>query len=87
MGPTNRHASRAQYHALYQDFRQRLVAAREEAGITQRDAARLLGRTQSYVAKSETGERRVDVVEMLAFAAAYGKPPAAFLPEIPPLPR
>jgi transcriptional regulator with XRE-family HTH domain len=48
--------------------------AREEAGLTQRQASELLGRSQSFVAKSESGERRVDVVELAAFAEAYGKP-------------
>jgi transcriptional regulator with XRE-family HTH domain len=39
--------------------------------MTQRDAAKALGRTPSYVAKSENGERRVDIVELLHFARIY----------------
>lgn len=63
----------------YKRFRQRLVAAREELGLSQRAAAKLLGRSASFVAKSETGERRVDVVELRHFARTYGKPLDYFL--------
>lgn len=57
----------------------RLRAAREEAGLTLRQAGELLGRSHHFVAKSESGERRVDVVELKAFANAYGKPVAYFI--------
>ncbi len=42
--------------------------------FTQVDAARRLRRNQSYVSKSESGDRRVDVVEVQAFARLYQKP-------------
>ena len=48
--------------------------------MTQREAAEKLGRSHSFVAKSETGERRVDVVELIQFAAIYRKDAAYFLP-------
>ncbi len=38
----------------------RLIQAREEAGMTQVTAAHLLGKTQSYISKMESGQRRVD---------------------------
>jgi transcriptional regulator with XRE-family HTH domain len=47
-----------------------LVSTREEAGLTQRDLARLLRRAQSFVGRFETGERRLDVVEFVAVAKA-----------------
>jgi transcriptional regulator with XRE-family HTH domain len=75
-----RRTSRAYWNSAYAHFRQRLVAAREAAGLTQRDAAARLGRSQSFVAKSESGERRVDVVELLEFARAYGRPLTYFVP-------
>ena len=46
--------------------------ARESAGITQRELARLLGRPQSYVSKVETCERRLDYVELLKLCRAIG---------------
>lgn len=62
----------------YEAFRAKLVAAREEAGLTQREAAELLDRSQSFVARSESGVRRVDVVELRRFAEVYGKPVTYF---------
>ena len=46
-------------------LRRRLSAARIEAGLTQEALALRLSRPQSYVAKYETGDRRLDVVEFL----------------------
>lgn len=80
MATADRRSSRAHFPDLYQEFRERLIRAREDAGLSQRAAAAVLGRTQSFVAKSETGERRVDVIELAAFARAYGKPIGFFLP-------
>jgi hypothetical protein len=34
----------------------------------------------SYLSKCESGERRVDVIELEAFAKLYGKPLSFFLP-------
>ena len=45
-----------------------LTSARSKAGMTQQQLAERLGKPQSYVAKYEGGERRVDVVEFLAIA-------------------
>jgi transcriptional regulator with XRE-family HTH domain len=66
--------SKALYDTDYRAFRLRLVAARKARGLSQHDVARALGRSQSFVAKSETGERRVDVVELQQFARLYRKP-------------
>jgi len=60
-------------HPDYQRFRERLRAARHQAGLTQAEVARRLGRTQAFVSKCESGERRVDVVELAAFARLYSK--------------
>lgn len=49
-----------------------LVAQRKRAGLTQADVAKKLGRYQSFVATVEQGQRRIDVVELLAFAEAIG---------------
>lgn len=52
-----------------------LAAARRDAGLTQREVAGRLGRPQSYVAKVEGLERRLDVVEYLELATAIGTDP------------
>ena len=63
----------------YRRFLVHLKAAREAAGLTQAEVAKRLGRPQSFVSKCESGERRVDVIELEAFAALYGKGLGSFL--------
>jgi ribosome-binding protein aMBF1 (putative translation factor) len=45
-----------------------LIEKREAAGMTQSDLAAKLGEYQSFVARLESGQRRVDVVEFLELA-------------------
>jgi transcriptional regulator with XRE-family HTH domain len=63
----------------YKTFLDRLCQARKEKGLTQVDVANYLGKHQSYVAKCENGERRVDVIELAEFARLYGKSLEYFL--------
>lgn len=44
------------------------------AGLTQIQVAMKLHRPQSFVSNCESGERRVDVVELQEFAGLYEKP-------------
>ncbi|WP_254907104.1 helix-turn-helix domain-containing protein [Acetobacter tropicalis] len=44
--------------------------------------AERLGKPQSYVAKYETGERRIDVIEFLDVAAAIGMDTRMLLDEL-----
>ena len=62
----------SEYEARYEQFRARLREARSQSGLTQAQAAARLGRPQSFVSKCESGERRVDFVELLAFSELYG---------------
>ena len=52
-----------------------LVAVRKDAGIRQQALAKKLGRPQSFIAKYEGGERRIDLVEFVAIARALGADP------------
>lgn len=45
-----------------------LIAKREEAGLTQTQLANALGEYQSFVARLESGQRRVDVIEFIELA-------------------
>ena len=53
-----------------------LAATRRDAGLTQIVVAERLGRPQSFVAKVENGERRLDVVEFIDLVEAVGGDPA-----------
>jgi len=57
----------------------RLKKARIEAGLDQEKAAKLLGKTQSYISKIESGQRRIDVIQLRKFSEAYKKPLEFFL--------
>ena len=63
----------------YKIVLERMRKARLEAGLTQVQVAKKLGHHQSYVSKIESGERRIDVVELNKFAKLYGKSVSYFL--------
>lgn len=65
---------RALHAPRYGRFVKRLILARQQAGLTQAQVAVALGRPQSFVSKCEAGQRRVDVVELAAFAKLYRVP-------------
>jgi len=56
------------YNSNYQEVIGLLKKARQDKGITQVQLAELLGKPQSFVAKFESGERRLDVVEFARIA-------------------
>jgi transcriptional regulator with XRE-family HTH domain len=56
-----------------------LRAVRIKAGLTQEEVARRLGRPQSFVSKYETGERRLDILELRQVLAALGLPLKEFV--------
>jgi len=47
--------------------------------LTQDQVASALAKPQSFVSKSENGERRVDILELTDFARLYGKPLEFFI--------
>jgi transcriptional regulator with XRE-family HTH domain len=54
----------------YRVLRAELVAARKIAALSQRDLAAILKVSHSWVAKVESGERRIDLVEFFWFLSA-----------------
>jgi transcriptional regulator with XRE-family HTH domain len=56
-------------HQALKDF---LIEKRKKAGLTQTAVAKRLHRYQSFVVTVEGGQRKIDVVELLAFAEAIG---------------
>jgi transcriptional regulator with XRE-family HTH domain len=51
-----------------------LIEARDEKGMTQREVSAALGMSHSFLSKCETGERSLDVIDLLQLAKLYGKP-------------
>lgn len=63
-----------------QDYlRALLLDARKRSGLTQRQLAEILRRPQSFVSKYESGERRLDVLELLEICRAVGEDPCSLL--------
>jgi ribosome-binding protein aMBF1 (putative translation factor) len=59
-----------------------LVEARREQGLVQTDLAERLGKPPSFVAKTELGDRRLDVAEFIDYANALGIDPVKLLRQL-----
>ena len=57
----------------------KLKIARESAGLSQVQAAKLLRKTQSFISKAEAGQRKIHVLQLKEFARIYKKDIAYFL--------
>lgn len=66
----------------HQALMQVLVETRKSKGVTQQELADRLNRPQSYIAKVETGERRLDVIEFIEWCQSVGAPPDAVVNRI-----
>jgi len=66
----------------YKAMLELLRELRDRKGILQADLAGRLEVPQSYVSKSENGERRLDVLEVRAWCIALGVPFADFSKEL-----
>ena len=67
------------HNPKYQALLKRLRAARKAAGLTQAEAGRRLGQSQSFIWKVEANRLTLDPVELWEMARVYGKPVAHFL--------
>ncbi len=61
--------------AATQEIVSAVVAMRKAAGMSQRDLAAAVGREQNYIARIETGGRRVDLVEFVVLCRACNVDP------------
>ncbi|CAM5741892.1 helix-turn-helix transcriptional regulator [Mycolicibacterium aubagnense] len=61
------------YSEQYQQLCVLVRELRREAGLTQVEVAERLDVPQSFVSKYESGERRLDVIELKHVAEALGK--------------
>jgi len=74
---------RAFHSPRYQSMCRRLKEARRRSGLTQAEAAKALGQPQNFISKCETGERRIDPIELADFMALYETTFDALVPTIP----
>ena len=63
--------SRTLHAPRHQALAALLVEKRKKAGLTQAVVAMRLGRHQSFVATVESGQRRIDVIELIEFAKRH----------------
>ena len=63
-----RHLRSARHRALIAA----IVEARDATGLSQREFAKKLNRTNNFVWRIEAGERKVDVLEFIEIAKAAG---------------
>ena len=57
----------------YNYLTRQLRTARIEAVLNQTEVAEKLGRTQSYISKIESGQLRVDIIQLKELAIFYKK--------------
>jgi transcriptional regulator with XRE-family HTH domain len=70
---------RSLHSARYKRLCGLLIEARQAMGLTQVQVAKRLGKPQSFVAKYEGGERRLDVIEFLEILEVLGVEPSKLL--------
>lgn len=66
----------------YRKLVEQLIALREARDTTQTQLAEQLGKPQSYVAKVENLDRRLDVVELRDWLHALQTPPHQFMSNV-----
>lgn len=57
----------------YTLFIERMKQARADSGLKQIEVAKKLKRPQSYISRVESGEYRLDILEVKRFAQLYDK--------------
>jgi len=67
------------YTKAHKSLVKKLIRARKGARLTQKDVARKLKKTQSYISKLESGQRRIDIVQIKELAAIYERNPKKFI--------
>lgn len=73
---------RSVFSPAYKALLALLLEARQQAGVSQGELAKRLGRPQPFVSYIERGERRIDVIEFYAIMAALGADPVQKFAEL-----
>jgi transcriptional regulator with XRE-family HTH domain len=67
---------------VYRQFVELLVERRKASGLSQQSVADALGWNQSQVAKIETCQRRIDIIELIRLTDVIGVDPARLVSDI-----
>ena len=70
------------YHPQYVALIELLIQARKALSLTQLQLAATLGKQQSYIAKVEVCERKLDVFEFIEWCRALGQVPSDLIKQI-----
>lgn len=73
---------KSQFSDAYAAFLRVLIDARKEAGVSQVELARRVGRDQPFISLVERGVRRVDLIEFFALARGIGANPVALVAKV-----
>lgn len=60
------------YNKRWEIFRDVLRIERKHHKVSQKNLAKMLGIEQSYISKTEIGDRRLDIIELLEYCDAMG---------------
>lgn len=71
---------KAIYSKQHKTLITRLKAARIQCGLNQIRVAKILGTTQSHISKIESGQQRLDIIQLKEFAKLYRKELIFFVP-------
>ncbi len=67
------------YSSDHKKIVNQLKKARLESGLDQKQVADKLGKSQSYISKIESGQRRIDLIQLKLLAKIYKKDISYFL--------
>ncbi len=67
------------YQESYQAFIKQLVLARKASGLTKMQVAEKLSQPQSYIAKVEGADRKLDVMEFVELCQAINVDPTTLI--------
>lgn len=71
---------KAIYSKQHKTLIKRLKAARVQCGLNQIQVAKIIKTTQSHISKIESGQRRLDIIQLKEFAKLYKKELTFFVP-------
>lgn len=61
------------YSNEYNEFVKKLKQARLDANIEQKEIAKIIGKSQSYISKIEKGQIRLDIIQLKHLSCIYKK--------------